>query len=96
MNVTQTKEKIMQQVMFNQEVTLEDKYREFDVNLRIYANVKEERYVGEPTEVIVSITEVEVDDHRDVTPYENGQSVLKELDEHTIEWLKDLAVARAD
>lgn len=86
----------MHQVMFNQEVTLEDKYREFDVNLRIYANVREDRAIGYPTEVIVNIIDVEVDDHRDVTPYENGQSVLKALDEHTIEWLKNLAVTRAD
>lgn len=82
----------MQQLTFNTEITVEDKYREFDLGLRVYATVTEEKAIGYPTEVIVNIEDVEVDDVRDVTPYENGDSILNRLDVATIEFLKDQAV----
>ena len=82
----------MQEIQFNQEVTVEDKYREFDLNLQVSAIVKEEKAIGYPTEVIVDILDAEVSDQRDVTPFTNGQSMLNNLDTHTIEFLKDQAV----
>lgn len=82
----------MQEIQFNQEVTVEDKYREFDVNLQVSAIVKEERAIGYPTEIIVDILDAEILDQRDVDPYSNGQSMLGNLDAHTIEFLKDQAV----
>jgi hypothetical protein len=48
--------------------------------------------LGYPTEIIVNIKAVEVDDARDVTPYENGDNILSRLDSDTIEYLKDEAV----
>ena len=84
----------METVTFNQELTLEDKYHEFDVNLRVTANIKEEKAVGYPTELIVDLVDVIVEDWRDVTPFEDGQDMMKELDHETLEWLKDLATER--
>jgi len=83
------------EVQFNQELTFEDKYRNFDVNFVVLANVREEKVVGYPTEVIVDILDVEVSDARDVTPFENGQSVLNDLNEDDVEFLKDQAVKEA-
>lgn len=83
------------EVQFNQELSFEDKYRSFDVNLLVSANVREEITIGYPTEVIVDILDVEVFDGRDVTPFKNGQSVLKDLNKDDIEFLKDQAVKEA-
>lgn len=85
----------MQEIQFNQEVTVEDKYREFDVNLQVSAIVKEKKAIGYPTEIIVDILDAEISDQRDVEPYSNGQSILSNLDAHTIEFLKDQAVKEA-
>jgi len=82
----------MQQVTFNREITVEDKYREFDLGLLVHANIIEDKVLGYPTEIIVNIEAVEVDDARDVTPYENGDDILSRLDSDTIEYLKDEAV----
>lgn len=82
----------MQQVTFNREITVEDKYREFDLGLLVSANIVEEKSIGYPTEIIVNIESVEVEDARDVTPYENGDNILSRLDSDTIEYLKDEAV----
>jgi hypothetical protein len=90
-----TKEKFMEQVTFNTEITVEDKYREFDLGIKVFANIKEESQSGYPTELIVDLEEVEVDDQRDITPYENGLSLLARLDNDTIEYLKDEAVRRS-
>jgi len=82
----------MQQVTFNREITVEDKYREFDLGLLVSANIVQEKSIGYPTEIIVNIKSVEVEDARDVTPYENGDNILSRLDSDTIEYLKDEAV----
>ena len=82
----------MTQVTFNREITVEDKYREFDLGLLILANIVEEKSIGYPTEIIVNIESIEVDDARDITPYENGDDILSRLDSDTIEYLKDEAV----
>jgi hypothetical protein len=82
----------MQQLTFNREITVEDKYREFDLGLLVHANIIEDKVLGYPTEFIVNIKAVEVDDARDVTPYENGDNILSRLDSDTIEYLKDEAV----
>jgi hypothetical protein len=82
----------MQQLTFNREITVEDKYREFDLGLLVHANIIEDKVLGYPTEIIVNIKAVEVDDARDVTPYENGDNILSRLDSDTIEYLKDEAV----
>ena len=83
------------EVQFNQELTFEDKYRSFDVNFVVSANVREEKVVGYPTEVIVDLLDVEVSDARDVAPFENGQSVLADLNKDDLEFLKDQAVKEA-
>jgi len=83
------------EVQFNQELTFEDKYRSFDVNFAVSANIREEKVVGYPTEVIVDLLDVEVSDARDVTPFENGQSVLNDLNKDDVEFLKDQAVKEA-
>lgn len=85
----------MEQVTFNTEITVEDKYREFDLGIKVFANIKEELQSGYPTELIVDLEEVEVDDQRDATPYQNGLSLLARLDSDTIEYLKDEAVRRS-
>ena len=82
----------MTQIAFNTEITVEDKYREFDINLLVHANVIEERALGYPTELIVNIDAAEIDDLSDVTPYQNGDDLLSRLDDQTIEFLKDEAV----
>lgn len=82
----------MQQVTFNREITVKDKYREFDLGLLVSANIVQEISTGYPTEIIVNIESVEVEDARDVTPYENGDNILSRLDSDTIEYLKDEAV----
>jgi len=82
----------MTQLTFNSEITVEDKYREFDLGLLVHANIIEDKVVGYPTEIIVNIEAVEVDDARDITPYENGDNLLSRLDDQTIEFLKDEAV----
>jgi len=82
----------MTQVTFNKEITVEDKYREFDLGVLVHANIVEEKSIGYPTEIIVNIESVEVDDARDVTPHENGDDILSRLDSDTIEYLKDEAV----
>jgi len=69
----------MEQVTFNTEITVEDKYREFDLGIKVFANIKEESQAGYPTELIVDLEEVEVDDQRDTTPYQNGLSLLARL-----------------
>ena len=85
----------MEQVTFNTEITVEDKYREFDLGIKVFANIKEESQAGYPTELIVDLEEVEVDDQRDTSPYQNGLSLLARLDNDTIEYLKDEAVRRS-
>lgn len=82
----------MTQVIFNSEITVEDKYREFDIGLLVYANIVEDRSFDQPAELIINLESVEIDDVRDVTPYENGQEILSRLDDFTIEFLKDEAV----
>ena len=82
----------MTQLTFNREITVEDKYCEFDLGLLISANIVEEKSIGYPTEIIVNIESIEVDDARDITPYENGDNLLSRLDDQTIEFLKDEAV----
>ena len=82
----------MEQVTFNTEITVEDKYREFDLGIKVFANIKEESQSGYPTELIVNIEAAEVDDLRDVTPFNMGEDVLSRLDHDTIEFLKDQAV----
>ena len=82
----------MSQITFKSEITVEDKYREFDVGLLVHANVIEETAIGYPAEIIVNIEAVEVDDLRDVTPYQTGDDITSRLDEQTIEYLKDEAV----
>jgi len=82
----------MTQLTFKSEVTVEDKYREFDLGLLVHASIIEDKALGYPTEIIVNIEAAEVDDARDVTPYENGDDVLFKLDDQTIEFLKDEAV----
>ena len=82
----------MTQVTFNREITVEDKYREFDLGLLVHANIIKDKVLGYPTEIIVNIEAVEVDDARDVTPYENGNNILSRLDHNTVEFLKDQAV----
>ena len=83
------------QVQFNQELSFDDKYRSFDVNFLVTANVRESVSVGYPTEVVVDLLDVEVSDSRDVTPFENGQSVLADLNKDDLEFLKDQAVKEA-
>ena len=85
----------MEQVTFNTEITVEDKYREFDLGITVFANITEESQLGYPTELIVDLEEVEVNDLRDTTPYPNGLSLLTRLDNNTIEYLKDEAVRRS-
>ena len=82
----------MTQVIFNSEITVEDKYREFDIGLLVYADIVEDRSFDQPAELIINLESVEIDDVRDVTPYENGQEILSRLDDFTIEFLKDEAV----
>jgi len=85
----------MEQVTFNTEITVEDKYREFDLGIKVFANIKEESQLGYPTELIVDLEEVEVDDQRDITSYQNGSSLLARLNNDTLEYLKDEAVRRS-
>lgn len=82
----------MTQVTFKSEITVEDKYREVDVGLLVFANIIEDKALGYPTEIIVNLEAVEVDDNRDVTPFNNGDNLLQRLDDKTIEFLKDEAV----
>ena len=82
----------MTQLTFKSEVTVEDKYREFDIGLLVFANIVEDKALGYPTELIVNLEAVEVDDYRDVTPYQNGDDIISRLDDQTIEFLKDEAV----
>ena len=82
----------MTQLTFKSEITVEDKYREFDLGLLVHANIIEDKVLGYPTEIIVNIEAVEVDDARDVTPYKNGNDILSRLDHNTVEFLKDQAV----
>jgi len=84
----------MTQLTFTTEITVEDKYREFDLGLLVHANVIEDKVVGYPTELIVNIEAAEVDDLRDITPFYIGQDVLSRLPSDTIEFLKDEAVRR--
>jgi hypothetical protein len=85
----------MEQVIFNTEITVEDKYREFDLGIQVFANISEITEIGYPTELIVDLEDVEVDDQSDITPFSNGLSVLARLDNDTIEYLKDEAVRRS-
>lgn len=82
----------MTQVTFNTEITVEDKYRDFDLGLLVFANIVEDRALGYPTELIVNLEAAEIDDLRDITPFNNGDDVLSRLDDQTIEFLKDEAV----
>ena len=82
----------MAQVTFNSEITVEDKYRDFDLGLLVFANIIEDRAPGYPAELIVNLEAVEIDDVRDITPFNNGDDVLSRLDDQTIEFLKDEAV----
>lgn len=82
----------MTHLTFKSEVTVDNKYREFDIGLLVHAYIIEDRVVGYPTEIIVNLDSVEVDDHRDVAPYKNGDDILSKLDHQTIEFLKDQAV----
>lgn len=82
----------MTQVTFKSEITVEDKYREFDLGLLVHANIIEDKVIGYPTELIINIKAAEVDDNRDVTPYSIGEDILSRLDHDTIEFLKDQAV----
>lgn len=82
----------MTQVTFKSEITVEDKYREFDLGLLVHANIIEDKVIGYPTELIINIEAAEVDDNRDVTPYSIGEDILSRLDHDTIEFLKDQAV----
>lgn len=82
----------MTQLTFTTEITVEDKYREFDLGLLVHANIIEDKVVGYPTELIVNIEAAEVDDLRDVTPFNMGDDILSRLDHDTIEFLKDQAV----
>lgn len=83
----------MTQIAFNTEITVEDKYREFDINPLVHANIIEERVLGGYAhELIVNIDAAEVDDKSDVSPYQNGDDLLSRLDDQTIEFLKDEAV----
>jgi len=84
----------MTQVTFKSEITVEDKYREFDLGLLVHANIIEDKVLGYPTELIVNIEAAEVDDLRDITPFNIGQDVLSRLPSDTIEFLKDEAVRR--
>jgi len=82
----------MTQVTFKSEITVEDKYRDIDVGLLVHANIVEDKVFGYPTELIVNIEAAEVDDLRDITPYNMGDDLLNSLDHDTIEFLKDQAV----
>ena len=82
----------MTQLTFKSEITVEDKYREFDLGLLVHANIIEDKVIGYPTELIINIEAAEVDDNRDVTPYSMGEDILSRLDHDTIEFLKDQAV----
>lgn len=82
----------MTQLTFKSEITVEDKYREFDLGLLVHANIIEDKVIGYPTELIINIEAAEVDDNRDVTPYSIGEDILSRLDHDTIEFLKDQAV----
>jgi hypothetical protein len=82
----------MTQVVFNSEITVEDKYREFDMGLLVYADIVEDKSFDQPAELIINLESVAIDDIRDVTPYQNGDEILSQLDDFTIEFLKDEAV----
>ena len=82
----------MTQVVFNSEITVEDKYREFDMGLLVYADIIEDKSFDQPAELIINLESVAIDDVRDVTPYQNGDEILSQLDDSTIDYLKDEAV----
>lgn len=82
----------MTQVVFNSEITVEDKYREFDMGLIVYADIIEDKSFDQPAELIINLESVAINDVRDVTPYQNGDEILSQLDDFTIEFLKDEAV----
>ena len=41
----------MTQVTFNTEITVEDKYRDFDLGLLVHANIIEDKALGYPTDL---------------------------------------------
>lgn len=85
----------MEQVTFNTKITVDDKYREFELGITVWASIKEDKQMGYPTELIVDLEEVQVNNQHDPAPYECGSSVLSRLDDDTIEYLKDEAVRRS-